>query len=245
MIDTAVEFSVVARRPSAQPRVAPASSTEAGPHRSRVRVESGRTPHAAQGPRVVVVRRVSVLHDQQPLHRVAGSRARLPRDPPRRRAAVDASPGGGRCRRRRSDPDVAALSRSPRLRRRRVVPAGGDPARRSAPRGLRVPDGRQHRSVRRRSAAGVSDVGDGGRVLRHGPRCSGRDSEVRSVRHRRQRLPADDTDLRRLSDRLTGMYSCHSNDLSVSSLSVTHALPSALWHCWLGVRKSIRPVKIE
>jgi len=23
------------------------------------------------------------------------------------------------------------------------------------------------------------------------------------------------------------------------------AVPSVLWHCWLGIRKSIRPVKIE
>ena len=29
------------------------------------------------------------------------------------------------------------------------------------------------------------------------------------------------------------------------TITVTILLPSVLWHCWLGVRKSIRPVKIE
>jgi len=33
-------------------------------------------------------------------------------------------------------------------------------------------------------------------------------------------------------------YACH-------NISIAWHLPSVLWHCWLGITKSIRPVKIE
>jgi len=43
---------------------------------------------------------------------------------------------------------------------------------------------------------------------------------------------------------LEGLYhqlSC----VFIKSLCVISLMPSVLWHCWLGVRKSIRPVNIE
>ena len=38
-----------------------------------------------------------------------------------------------------------------------------------------------------------------------------------------------------------GVITCHAH----TSKHLLHSVPSALWHCWLDVRKSIRPVKIE
>jgi len=42
-----------------------------------------------------------------------------------------------------------------------------------------------------------------------------------------------------------GHWWYHSVGHVISNYSSIVSMPSELWHCWLGVRKSIQPVKIE